>query len=896
MKVVRFILSKSPNQPLHNLYDNRTPLIASCQKNNYEISNLLLEHSPGLILISEKQANQTPLHVACSLGLLDLVKIILKALKSCMHLYNHFEKSSVFLDCSDVEGQTPLYCACKVGSFEIVQELIEFHKENSESVTLNINASLNDSKRTPLHAAIQNENMDIVQLLMSMKSINIHQKGKLSKESIAKLLSLHGESEPDHPTSKSTAPKHSVTLVRRTTYGDSQVEMRANGVKHDRVRSKTVADKTLKPTAEKGLGVFENIQSGKLVVLSKQEGQSFKYNDLEQVPVAPLAEAAAGSNLKIMTLLLNQGARDEKGLACRILYFMNQMNMVHSILAHHVTRNSHPSSWKSSTHSVYLELNWSKMKLPECLAKWFKQDTKLHLKNDEENVASSLAFDNQETHNSLSVDNNYQMISLTATSSINFICLCDNQLVSVPVELFQLPNVQVLDISHNKMVELPDPSASSLETTGTFDSWRCPSLKELNVSHNCISILPKSLWELQSLCFLDCSSNNIEKLFDDTMALLCGSKSACSLENINLSKNQLNGEIGEFLFELLSLKQLDLSCNKITSLPTALWKNSVLNDLSISNNKIKTLPMCEEEDTFQKLYKQRRNTAPFRPGLNKMSSASSSSTPQRLTNDSDLTTDFSMKIQPLKKKESLSSIAVSHSYTYSSLSKLNVSGNSISFFPQGLSCLAPNLKRLDISNNKELKEIDIMYVPSKLEILTASRCGITQIGNLAFKNERVMTLRNCRYGEVSGQECSHRSYTHLSKLTKLNVSGNKLTTISLVKYSPPIDFDEAAKQARRESAYISGNVDLIYPSLKVLYLSGNCLSSFNPNIGHMKKLKQVDLSNNLELEAIPMEFGYLLKKLNELNIKNTPKLGHIEEYKDAPLNHLLGYMRSCLKA
>ena len=982
LKVVRFILSKSSNQPLHNLYDNRTPLIASCQNNNYEISNLLLERSPGLIFISEKHANQTPLHIACSLGLLDLVKIILKALKSCMHLYNHFEKSRDFLDCSDIKGQTSLYCACKVGSFEIVQELIEFHKENSGSVTLSINASLNDSKRTPLHAAIQNENMDIVQLLMSMKSINIHQKGKLSKESIAKLLSLHGESavlEPAHPASKSTAPKHSDTqvemrenrvqrvrsktvadktitptvekgmgvfkkfqsgklvalpkqewpsfkyndLVSKETiakllslhgesgaapvlepdhpasistaskHSDTEVEMRENRVK--RVRSKTVADKTLKPTAEKGMGVFEKIQSGKLVVLSKQEGQSFKYNDLEQVLVAPLAEAAACSNLKILTLLLNQGARDEKGLACRILYFINQMNMVHNILAHHVTRNSHPSSWKSSTHSVYLELNWSKMKLPECLAEWFKQDTKLHLKNDEENVASSLAFDNQEIHNSLSVDNNYQMISLTAMSSINFVCLCDNQLVSVPVELFQLPNVQVLDISHNKMVELPDPSASSLETTGTFDSWHCPSLKELNVSDNCISILPKSLWELQSLCFLDCSSNNIEKLFDDTMAL-CGSKSAHSLENINLSKNQLNGEIGEFLFELPSLKQLDLSCNKITSLPTALWKNSVLNDLSISSNKIKTLPMCEEEDKFQELYKQRRNTAPFRPGLNKMSSASSSSTTQRLTNDPDLTTDFSMKIQPLKKKESLSSIAVSHSYTYSSLSKLNVSGNSISFFPQGLSCLAPNLKVLDISNNKELKEIDIMYVPSKLEILTASECGITQIGNLAFKNERVMTLRNCRYGEVSGQECSHRSHTHLSKLTKLIVSDNKLTTISLVKYSPPIDFDEAAKQARRESAYISGNVDLIYPSLKVLYMSENCLSSFNPNIGHMKKLKQVDLSKNSELEAIPMEFGYLLKKLNELNIKDTPKLGHIEEYKDAPLNHLLGYMRSCLKA
>jgi len=900
VKVVQCILSKSSNQPLHNIYDHRTPLIASCHKRNYEISKLLLDHSPGLTFISEIQANQTPLHIACSLGLLDIVKIILKALQSCIDL-NKFEKSSVFLDCTDKEGQTPFYCACESGSFEIVKELIEFHRENSECVALNVNAYVTGSKRTPLQVAIQNENMDIVQLLLSINSINIHQKGKLSKETITKLLSLCDSTEvtlslkSENPDSGHTVPKRRHPLVRSTTTsGDrTEVKMTANGVMPDRVRSKTVADERV---MEKGKGIFEHIQSGKLIVLSKQEGQSYKYKDLEQILVAPLAEAATCSNLEIMMLLLNRGARDEKGLACRILFFMKQVNMVQNVLAHHVTSISHPSSLKSTTHSIDLELSWSKMKLPECHTEWFEQEVKLYLKKDEENSATSnLVFDNHQSQNevdhdqsSLNVIDRHRMSALKM-DSISSICLFNNQLESAPVQLFQLPNVQVLDISNNKIVELQDPSSVS---------WNCPGLKELKVSGNSVSTLPRSLWKLQNLCFLDCSNNNIEKLFDENI-VLSGSKCAPSLENINLSKNKLIGELGAFLFELSSLKQLDLSCNKISSLPMALWKNKVLNDLSVSNNKIQSLPMCEREDEFQELFdKQRKHIAPFQPGMGDATLPSlSSNTPKKVTGDSDIKIDLVTKT-PLKRKESTSfSLGVSHSYTYSSLSKLNISGNNFSFFPQGLSCLAPNLKGLDISNNKELNEIDIMYIPPKLEILMASKCGITRIGNLAFKNYRTTILRNCRYGEVSGQECNHRSHTYLSKLTKLNVSGNKLTTIPLIKFNPPDDAAEEAEQARKESAYISGNVDLIYPLLKALYLSGNCLTlSFNPNIGHMKKLKQVDLSSNIELEEIPMEFGYLLKKLNELNINNTPKLGHIEEYRDASLNHLLGYMRSCLKA
>lgn len=54
----------------------------------------------------------------------------------------------------------------------------------------------------------------------------------------------------------------------------------------------------------------------------------------------------------------------------------------------------------------------------------------------------------------------------------------DNQLITIPSEVFHLPALAILDISNNKLQEMP------------FDMWKAPKLRELNIAFNLLKDLP----------------------------------------------------------------------------------------------------------------------------------------------------------------------------------------------------------------------------------------------------------------------------------------------------------------------------------------------------------------------------------------------------------------------
>ena len=901
--IVEFILSKSPNQPLHNLDNHRTPLIAACHRKNFQISKLLLEHSPGLIFVNEKLAKESPLHIACSHGCFDIVELILHALKLWIESSQN-ESSNVTLDFLDNDGQTPLYCVCKIGDYDIVKALIDFYRQNASHVSLNVNVSVKDSKRTPLQAAIQSENVDIVNILLSVKSISVNQKGRPSNETLTKLISLHQDTEvvTNQAVQKITTRRKTALTLRSNHNHD--------GNKHEEVRKRSQTEARTETKNDNKIGIFEHIESGELTILSTKDGQrNIKHINLNRVLISPLAEAAACANSEIIELLLLHGARDENGLACRILFSVQRPDLAKNILIYNVSC-SRPPSWKKKCESAYVQLKWNKKKLSDCYAEWFEKDSVLHLntKNLDNELIQSLSSicSISQGHND---DNNYEHFNLMpnlqhhftlSIGSVNAILLSNNRLKCLPYQLFQLPNVQVLDVSNNLIMELPTSSSgfngslADQESNSVFETWCCPALKEFDISGNMLAELPNSLWQLQSLSVLNCTKNSIVKLYSDNV-LSTRQSLAPNLENLNLSKNNLSGKIPDFIFQLPSLKVLDLSNNKIDELPISLWKNAILSDLNISNNFIICLPLCEPEGVYQELHcKRLKNANPFQVGT---SVSRNIGEPIH----SHIEPDYGEKSRSPIRKPSFTSIAVTYCYTYSALLKLNISGNKLSEFPQGLPCFAPNLQELDISNNKELKEIDIMFLPFYLKILSATKCSIKGIGNLILYKNHTQMLQNCRHQDSMGQECTHRSHSYLPYLTKLKLSGNKMVNLQLIKHHSPA---ENELDAIKQLVFISGksNFDLLYPSLAVLHLASNALiGTFNPNIGHQKKLKQIDLSDNPSLEAIPMEFAYLMKKrrqeLNELKLENLPHLvDPPAEYRTESLNHLLGYMKSKLKA
>lgn len=92
-------------------------------------------------------------------------------------------------------------------------------------------------------------------------------------------------------------------------------------------------------------------------------------------------------------------------------------------------------------------------------------------------------------------------------------------------------------------------------------------LSKLVLDNNQISTLPDSVFSHQNLRFLMCSCNVLESL--PHIPLSCG-----ALEELVLSSNALTSIVG--LSTVISLKQLILDKNRITSVPEGFGKETIL--------------------------------------------------------------------------------------------------------------------------------------------------------------------------------------------------------------------------------------------------------------------------------------------------------------------------------
>ncbi|XP_072050090.1 leucine-rich repeat serine/threonine-protein kinase 1-like [Amphiura filiformis] len=157
----------------------------------------------------------------------------------------------------------------------------------------------------------------------------------------------------------------------------------------------------------------------------------------------------------------------------------------------------------------------------------------------------------------------------------------DNKLVDVPVDIFVLPKMRTLDVSHNYIHRLPhDLTSDGPEVY----SLRCRSLTTLDVSHNQLGTLP--LWMTRCamlLTSLNISNNKMETLLPSWK---------CSLECLDASHNNIS-EMAVCDFHTHwahSLTNLNLSHNDFTEIPNTVCQLTLLNILDISRNAISYLP------------------------------------------------------------------------------------------------------------------------------------------------------------------------------------------------------------------------------------------------------------------------------------------------------------------
>uniref|UniRef100_A0A672V3L0 PH domain and leucine rich repeat protein phosphatase 2 n=1 Tax=Strigops habroptila TaxID=2489341 RepID=A0A672V3L0_STRHB len=191
----------------------------------------------------------------------------------------------------------------------------------------------------------------------------------------------------------------------------------------------------------------------------------------------------------------------------------------------------------------------------------------------------------------------FSLRALYANSNCTVCSIC-NQLQCVPDWACEAKKLEVLDMSHNLLVELPSRILSSLSLrklmVGHNRLQRLLPLVEhiplevLDIQHNLLTKLPETLFvKALNLRYLNASANSLESL----PSACTGEESLSMLQLLYLTSNNLTDQCIPVLVGHPSLRILHLANNHLQTFPASkLSKLEHLEELNLSGNKLKTIP------------------------------------------------------------------------------------------------------------------------------------------------------------------------------------------------------------------------------------------------------------------------------------------------------------------
>ncbi|GKV33190.1 hypothetical protein SLEP1_g41726 [Rubroshorea leprosula] len=410
---------------------------------------------------------------------------------------------------------------------------------------------------------------------------------------------------------------------------------------------------------------------------------------------------------------------------------------------------------------------------------------------------------------------------LNLTSSLEHLSFSDCNLQGIPNRVFQLPSLQVLDLSSNPY--LGDLQNNRL--TEPIDHVEMPNLilQEVYLSNNDMSgSIPSFFFDLVRLASVDLSSNNLTGTITRDML-----SKLVNLEDLDLSNNSLlslsnNGSVVNYSF-LPSLQSLTFSSCNIHKFPGFLRKAEKLRELDISNNKISGQIHKWEIEGMSSLHYLNLSYN-FLTGIDLFGFGNLSTV--------DLRSNLLQGSPPIL------------STTWYSMQQLFISGNNLTGEIPSSYCNLTSLEVLDLANNSLGGKIP--------------EC-LGNLSNLLFLDLRM----NKFHGRIPN---SFVIPNYISSLLTLSLNGNQLEGIlprSLVNCRYLELLDVGNNNLNDTFPHWLG----VLPSLQVLILRSNRFhGAINDSMpaSHFPQLRIVDVAQNNFMGLLPSNYFKILKGMRDV--------------------------------
>ncbi|GLT25995.1 hypothetical protein SLA2020_010890 [Shorea laevis] len=431
---------------------------------------------------------------------------------------------------------------------------------------------------------------------------------------------------------------------------------------------------------------------------------------------------------------------------------------------------------------------------------------------------------------------------LNLTSSLEYLSLghCNLQ-GNFPNQVFQLPSLQLLDLSYNSHLggELPH-SIGNLKL-----------LKELDL-HSCqfYGSIPRSLANLTKITFLDFDFNFLQGQIPDVFEKMQ------KLTYLSFLSNSFGGEIPTSIFNLTDLTHLTLSSNKLVGpLPHNISGLSFLHEFLMDNNFITG---CVPSWLFSL------------PSLSHLDLQNN-----KLIGPIDHVEmpNLILQVVYLSNNEISGSIPSSF-FDLVHLTRVDLSSNNLSgTITHDMLLKLVDLQDLDLSNNILLSlsnngtAVNYSFLPS-LQSLKFSSCNIHKFPSFLRKAEKLQRL-DISKNKISGQ--IHKWEIEGMSLSRLDLSYNFLTGIDLFGFGNLETLDLRSNLLQGSLPILSTNWD----SMQHLFISGNHLTGEIPSsYCTFTSLRVLLLANNRLGGKIPECLGNL-SGLNVLDLQMNKFHGRI---------------------